>query len=99
MLSIFLSIKRAIKGLLGPILARLIQFVLAHPALKAWALTFVFRYPMLEEWLYRFAVSKGLLNAGITIQRFSDPSSLTPKALLIYADLKAAIERQNRRDY
>ena len=90
-----LTIKRRIRTLLSPILARLIHFALAHPALKAWALTCVYRYPALESWLYRFAVARGI-TGGTTMQIYSELSSLTPSALCIYAYLKAAIERHNK---
>jgi hypothetical protein len=89
-------IKRSIGGLLSPILARLVHFALAHPTLKAWALTWVCRYPALESRLYRFASIRGLITSGATLQIYSDLSRLTPSALLIYADLKASIERYNK---
>lgn len=97
MLSIYSSIKRAIRDLLSLMLSFLIKFALAHPALKAWALTFVFRIPVLDDWLYRFAVSKGLVAANMPVMRSTDPIKLTPRAHLIYVDLKAAIEKRNMR--
>jgi hypothetical protein len=92
------TIKRGIGGLLNPILACLIHFAMAHPKLKARALTLLFRYPTLEVWLYRFAVTRGIVTGGITMRISSDPSKLTPSALIIYADLKSAIERHNKGD-
>jgi hypothetical protein len=91
------TLKRGIGGLLSLILGRLIHFALAHPTLKARALTLVLGYPALEEWLYRFAVARGLVTGATMIQIYPDPSRLTPSALLIYADLKAAIVRHNKR--
>lgn len=91
-------IKRGIGGLLNPILAWLIHFAMVHPKLKARALTLLFRYPTLEVWLHRFAVTRGLVTGSMTMQVSSDPSKLTPSALVIYADLKSAIERHNKGD-
>jgi hypothetical protein len=95
--SIPLTIKRGIAGLLSPILARLVRFALAHPKLKALALTWVYRYPALESWLYRFSVASGLITGSVIVQTYSELSSLTPSALCIYADLKASIERNTNR--
>lgn len=95
--SIPLTTKRCIAGLLSPILATLVRFALAHPELKASALTCVYRYPALESWLYGFAVARGI-TGGVIVQTYSELSSLTPGALLIYGDLKNAVERRNKED-
>ena len=95
--SIPLTSKRCIAGLLSPILAVLVRFALAHPELKALALTCVYRYPALESWLCGFAVAKGI-TGSVMVQTYSELSSLTPNALCIYADLKNAVERHNRDD-
>ena len=92
------TIRRRIGGLLSPILARLIQFTLAHPTLKTRALDCIFRYPVLEEWLYRFAVEGGLVTRCMTVRAYSDPSKLTPNARIIYNNLKSAIELHDKRD-
>jgi hypothetical protein len=89
------TIGRRIGDLLSPILARLVHFALAHPTLKAWALTWVCRYPALESRLYRFASTRGLIKGGMAVQIYSDLSSLTPSALLIYTNLKSSIEQHN----
>lgn len=91
------TFKHGIGALLSPILARLIHFALVHPTLKARALTLVFRYPALEEWLYRFALARGLASGTMIVNTPSDSPKLTPSALMIYADLKAAIEQHNKR--
>ena len=56
-------------------------------------------FPALEERLYKFAVSTGLvkLKMPMPIIRSIDPLKLTPKANLIYIDLKAAIKQHNKR--
>jgi hypothetical protein len=88
-----MTIKRSIAGLLSPTLACLVRFALAHPRLRALALNCVYRYPVLESWLYRFSVASGIITGGMIVQTYSELSRLTPNALSIYADLKAAIER------
>ena len=93
------TIKRSFGGLLSPILARLVHFALAHPTLKAWALALLCRCPTLEAWLCKFAIERGMIVGGTRVQLPYEPSTkfsmLTPGALKIYADLKAAIERHN----
>jgi hypothetical protein len=91
------TIKRCIGGLFSLILARLVYFTLAHPVFKASALALVCRYPALELWLYRFSTKRGLITGGTTVQIYSDFSRLTPRALRIYADLKAAVERHDKK--
>jgi len=103
-LSILWTIKSGIRGLLSLFLAHLIGFALAHPMLKTWALAMLFRFPALEAWLCKFAMARGIIFSCATVQISSDvhyePSTkfsrLTPSARSIYADLKAAIERQNK---
>lgn len=89
-----LFIVHNINGLFSPVLVSIMQFVLAHPALKARALDLIFKFPALEDWIYHFALTKGLVAPGLTIQICSDISLSTPKAQLIYADLKDAIEQK-----
>jgi hypothetical protein len=95
--SIIQNAKRGIGVLLSLILAPLINFVLAHPAFKARILGVLFRYPVLKDRLYRFAVARGLVTGGMTVQIYS-PSKLTPSGLIIYGKLKTAIERHNKGD-
>jgi hypothetical protein len=90
------SIKRCIGGPLSSILAHLVLFALSHPTLKVRALALVYRYPALESWLYRFSRTRGLITDSTTVQIYSDLSRLTPSALRIYADLKAAVERHGK---
>ncbi len=87
--------KRCIGDLLSPIFAHTIHFIRAHPMLKAWALAWVCRYPALEAWLNRFALARGIIVGGMTMQTL-EPSKLTPSARRIYTDLKSAIERTKR---
>ena len=87
------TIKCSIRVLLSSILARLVRFALAHPRLKASALSWVNRSPALESWLYRFSAAKGIIAGGVLVQDYSESSKLTPSALAIYADLKKALER------
>jgi hypothetical protein len=94
--SISQTIRRGTGVLLSPILARLMHFALAHPALKAWALSLVCRSPALESRLFRFAASRGITAGGNVAQVSPDYTRLTPCALRIYNDLKAAIEEHNK---
>jgi hypothetical protein len=102
--SILWTVKSGIEGLLTLFLARLIGFALARPTLKAWALAFLRRCPAFEAWLYKFAAARGIIFSSPIVRISSDvsyePSTkfsrLTPRARSIYADLKAAIERQNK---
>jgi hypothetical protein len=91
------AIKRYIGGLPSYILARLVHFALANPAFKASALALVCRYPALESRLYRFSTKRGLIMGGTMVQIYSDSSRLTPRALRIYADLKTAVERHDKK--
>jgi hypothetical protein len=59
-------------------------------------------FPALEQNLYRFAVQKELVSNKDVQSVFELPkeiSQLTPDAKCIYEELKAAIERKNRRTY
>jgi len=100
--SIFSGILRAIKRgtivLFSPVLARLIHFGLSHPRLKALILALLLRCPVLEEHLYWFAMARGLIPEGTTARVSSDPSKLTPSAVIIYTNLKAAIDQHNMDD-
>jgi len=92
-------IKSGIKGLLVSMMAHVVHFAIAHPALKAWAMVLVRKIPSIETWLRRFTQSWGcgteyLISSGVPLQH----SDLSPQARRIYADLKAAIE-MNRRNY
>lgn len=92
------GIKRGIGAILGSILASMIQFTLAHPRIKACALMLVFRIPVLNRWLHTFAVSRGLTAKAMISQNPPYPAGLTPKARIIYDDLKAAIELHDKGD-
>jgi FkbM family methyltransferase len=95
-----------IRGLLGSILARMINFSLAHPKIKVQALALLHRSPALEGWLRRFAAARSTTAGSMTIQVSSsvhcwgptEPSSLTLSARCIYFDLENAIERHNKGD-
>jgi len=93
------TVKHGIGGLLSFFLGRLINFALCRPTLKAWALALLCRCPTLEAWLCKFAIERGMIVGGTRVQLPYEPSTkfsmLTPGALKIYADLKAAIERHN----
>jgi hypothetical protein len=99
--SILRTIKHRIAGLLGSILALLVRFALARPALKAWSLAWTRRCPRLKSWLDNFAQTSGII-AGVRTVQIScevpdEPSRLTPHARRIYADLNAAIEQYNKK--
>ncbi|HWQ19997.1 MAG TPA: hypothetical protein VN455_09495 [Methanotrichaceae archaeon] len=89
------TIRRGTGVILGQVLAHLMHFALAHPALKAWALAWVCSSPSLESRLFRFAASRGITAGGTLAQVSPDHIMLTPSALRIYNDLKAAIEEHN----
>lgn len=72
------------------------HFALDHPTLKAWALALVCRFPALESRLFKFAASRRITAGGSIVQASPDHTRLTPSALRIYNDLKAAIEEHNR---
>ncbi|MCC7555728.1 MAG: FkbM family methyltransferase [Methanoculleus marisnigri] len=99
-------IKHGIRRMLGPILAYLIRFTLAHPGFKDWMLTLLRRSPALEARLYKFVIGSGIITGGAIVQTpFDTPdrstaglSTLTLSARRTYTELKAAIE-QNNRDY
>jgi hypothetical protein len=94
--SISRTIRRGTGVLISPALVRLMHFALAHPALKARALASVCRSPALESWLFKFAASRGITAGGTIVQASPDHTRLTPSALRIYNDLKAAIEEHSR---
>jgi FkbM family methyltransferase len=105
------SIPRIIKGgllaLLSPILTPLMRFAMDHPRLKAGVLACVHRFPRCDAWVHRFALEKGIISPGPTVyinpvvpdEPLGNISDLTPDARRIYADLKAAIERNNKGGY
>jgi FkbM family methyltransferase len=93
-----------IRDMLRLILIHLIRFARAHPLLKAWAQALLRRCPRIEAQLCRFAGKKGIIGGGTLMQTYStnlswkstELSELTVSARRVHADLKAAIERQNR---
>jgi hypothetical protein len=95
-------LRRKIGSIASPLLDRMVRFAIAHPSLKARALTLVHRYPRLDAWLYSFAQSRGLVDYSRSAQTSSgapvplELSDLTPDAHRIYLNLKASME-QNRR--
>jgi FkbM family methyltransferase len=99
-------LKGGIRGLLSSILARMINFSLAHPKIKVPALALLRRSPALMGWLRRFAAARSVTAGGMTIQVSSsvhclgptEPSSLTLSARCVYFDLETAIERHNKGD-
>jgi hypothetical protein len=90
--------KRPAEDLISFGLAFVINFVRSHAILKSWALNLICKFPMLQARLYRIILAKGSIADG-TIVEISDASKITPKARLIYANLKNAIERQNKEDH
>ena len=99
------DLKGCIRGLLSHALVHLMRFALAHPTLKEHALALLRRSPWIKARLRKFAGDKGLIAGGTPMQTYSanpcetsiEPSELTPSARRVYIDLKAAIERQNKR--
>jgi FkbM family methyltransferase len=99
-----LTIISSIRIILSSILAGLIRFAIAHPMLKARALTLLHRSPAIEAWFRSFTVAKGLLPGGTTVPFYSEDNferskeslSLTPNARYVYFELKAAIERNKK---
>ena len=92
--------KQTTKAALRPILGRTILFISARPRLKRPALAWVRKYPRLEERLRRFAGAGGGQYDALLDQPHTPPMELahpTPRARQIYADLKAAIEK-NKQD-
>jgi len=90
------AVRRGTGAIISPILVCMMHFALAHPALKAWALSCVCRSPALESRLFRFAASRRITAGGVIVQPPPDHIMLTPSALRIYNDLKAAIEEHNK---
>jgi FkbM family methyltransferase len=95
------------KRALSLVLADLIRFTLSHNQLKSWSLALLHRSPSIEAWLQRFAAAKGLIAGGTaasirsenSFEKSTDFLSLSPNARCIYAELKAAIERNNKGPY
>jgi hypothetical protein len=95
---------RCVNGMLSFVLTGLIRFILSHDQLKSWSLALLHRSPSIEAWLQRFAAAKGLTPSGTTVpirsessfEKSTDFLSLTPNARYIYAELKAAMERNNK---
>jgi len=97
-------LRRKIGSIASPLLDRMVRFAIAHPSLKARALTLVHMCPRLDAWLYSFAQSRGLVADSGSPQTSSeapvplDLSDLSPDARRIYLDLKASMERNRRRN-
>jgi FkbM family methyltransferase len=91
------GMKHAVRVIIKALLAPVIRFALARPALKSRAQTVVRKHPMLESRLRRLAAARGLTEVDTLIstsqQQLSpvELSHLTPTARRIYIDLKAAI--------
>jgi len=105
------NVKQAVKPPLKLVLAKAIHFVQGHPQIKERALAWVRKHPTLEIRLRRFALGNGLLgsygmayacgqekkdNATHIQDSSAESAHLTPRALHIYADLKAAIESRQK---
>lgn len=96
-------LRRKIGSIAGPLLDRMVRFAIAHPSLKARALTLVHMCPRLDAWLYSFAQSRGLVADSRSPQTSSeapvplDLSDLSPDARRIYLDLRASMERNRGR--
>jgi O-antigen chain-terminating methyltransferase len=97
-------LRRKIGSFAGPLLDRMVRFTIAHPSLKARALTLVHMCPRLDAWLYRFAQSRGLVADSRSPQTSSEAPvplelwDLSPDARRIYIDLKASMERNRRQN-
>ena len=95
-------LRRKIGSIAGPLLDRMVRFAIAHPSLKARALTLVHMCPRLDAWLYSFAQSRGLVADSGSPQTSSEALvplelwDLSPDARRIYLDLKASMERNRR---
>lgn len=89
------KIKRGFEGLFCSILTRVIHLILARPRLKALALYWLHLYPPLETKLFCLNI-KHRLNTETSTRSPEELSSLTPRARLIYLELKAAIEQNKR---
>ena len=95
-------LRRKIGSIAGPLLDRMVRFAIAHPSLKARALTLVHMCPRLDAWLYSFAQSRGLVADSRSPQTSSEAPvplelwDLSPDARRIYLDLKASMERNRR---
>jgi len=95
-------LRRKIGSIAGPLLDRMVRFAIAHPSLKARALTLVHMCPRLDAWLYSFAQSRGLVADSGSPQTTSEAPvplelwDLSPDARRIYLDLKASMERNRR---
>ena len=96
--------KRKIGTIASPLLDRMVRFAIAHPSLKARALTLVHMCPRLDAWLYSVAQSRGLVADSRSPQTSSEApvplelSDLSPDARRIYLDLKASMGRNRRRN-
>ena len=95
--------KQALKSVLRPILGPAIRFISARPRLKRPALAWARKHPRLEERLRRLAAARGLTGDGQVDARSNkahpppmELAHLTPRARQIYADLKAAIEKNHK---
>ncbi|KUG16354.1 wbbd [hydrocarbon metagenome] len=95
-------LRRKIGSIASPLLDRMVRFAIAHPSLKARALTLVHMCPRLDAWLYSFAQSRGLVADSGSPQTSSEALvplelwDLSPDARRIYLDLKASMERNRR---
>ena len=95
--------KRKIGSIASPLLDRMVRFAIAHPSLKARALTLVHMCPRLDAWLYSFAQSRGLVADSRSPQTSSEAPvplelwDLSPDARRIYLDLRASMGRNRGR--
>jgi hypothetical protein len=97
------EIMNRIRIMLSSLLESAIRFTLSHSALKTEALSLLRRCPAIEAWFREFAAAKGMIPGG-TITPISSISNesiefldLTPSARHVFIELKAAIERNNKR--
>jgi O-antigen chain-terminating methyltransferase len=70
------------------------QFIATRPMLKSWILDILSRFPALKARLKRVGSTDPSLRASWT--HVDGPGQLSPRAKQIYADLKAAIDRQRK---
>jgi len=70
------------------------QFIATRPMLKSWILDILSRFPALKARVKRVGSTDPSLRASWT--HVDGPGQLSPRAKQIYADLKAAIDRQRK---
>jgi FkbM family methyltransferase len=72
------------------------ECIVSRPRLKFWLLNILDRFPALKARLKRIGLSEPSFRSSWTYVK--GPEHLSPRAKQIYADFKAAIERQSKED-